>query len=67
MRSSGVVWIALAVVMATVNCLVADEPKAGEEIELEGSDLGKLKLCWIPGGVFTMGSPKVERDYAVYV
>ncbi len=43
----------LAVLLASLPTLRADDTKAGMEKEIAG-----IKLCWCPPGKFTMGSPR---------
>jgi formylglycine-generating enzyme required for sulfatase activity len=44
-----------------VTVVAAGEPKPGEELDLDIGQGVKLRLCWIPGGIFTMGSPAGEK------
>lgn len=37
--------------------------KAGEELEVEIANGVKVRMCWMPAGNFTMGSPVSERGY----
>jgi formylglycine-generating enzyme required for sulfatase activity len=52
--------VALGIVALALTPVHAQKPS--EELELDIGKGVKLKLCWIPGGKFTMGSPKSELE-----
>ncbi len=56
-REAKLVAAGVAVPSRSASSLVVDRARPGEERE---NGLG-MKLCWIPGGTFTMGSPPGEE------